>query len=493
MVLTRTHRSKHTDESDALISDVNISTELVADAPEPTADAPEPTADAPEPTADAPKATPHIVVHDTESDEEDANHSTSAAASLKTPATPSPEGLKMPPKSKSVPVKAEPVTPTLPITPPKKAPVMSPPTSQTPVPTETETPVRPLTQLDSRTALITHYLVPTTAQIDLVDQARERLEQNQSAVWPGNINFIEENCEWRNNSVTGCCEMAWKDYAPDPALTVDVDGQGDEPVLFGYIGTVTVNGSNMAPDALHITTFPEADVVKKKRNVAVSCPRHDSGIPHEWWLTQISGVRNIINDGRRSRYGVQHKLGNCFFDAENNTLRARSSLFLPFPGGIIDDGHNENATMELDTLRSHRYFTWKFSSTDVRAVFDRVVRRGYEPQVLDVRSSLNRPIHPNDVQSALTGSIVMVWCTLERSIYGNPRNGEENRVTNFYANLLKVQVLKPAPPFQAIAQKRKVANAFGPGGSSGGSSMSKSKNAKLSNTTVSKFRKLTIS
>jgi hypothetical protein len=101
------------------------------------------------------------------------------------------------------------------------------------------------------------------------------------------------------------------------------------------------------------------------------------------------------------------------------------------------------------------------SSPTVRSAFESVIRQGYEPQVTEAYTRLNRLIHPNNVTQTLSGAIVLVQCTLERMRLSRDKGRQIEY--QFYANLVKVQVLKPATPIRsAAATKRKFAHSYGP-------------------------------
>ncbi|KAG9110108.1 hypothetical protein FRC07_008229, partial [Ceratobasidium sp. 392] len=77
------------------------------------------------------------------------------------------------------------------------------------------------------------------------------------------------------------------------------------------------------------------------------------------------------------------------------------------------------------------------------------------PQVLEAYDRNDKLIHPNDVVATLSGAIVVVFCTLERTRF--PKNIKRPKPEyQFYANLVKVQIIKNAPPSKPTAgTKRK--------------------------------------
>jgi hypothetical protein len=110
----------------------------------------------------------------------------------------------------------------------------------------------------------------------------------------------------------------------------------------------------------------------------------------------------------------------------------------------------------------------------VRDAFDRIISQGYEPQVLEAYNRFHKLIHPDNVQAALAGAIVLVYCTLEKAIFTTREGRKLEQEWQFYANLTKLQVLKQATPAKSlIPAKRKLAHGYGsddPSGSNGSTS-----------------------
>ncbi|KAG8779986.1 hypothetical protein FRC12_023611 [Ceratobasidium sp. 428] len=85
--------------------------------------------------------------------------------------------------------------------------------------------------------------------------------------------------------------------------------------------------------------------------------------------------------------------------------------------------------------------------------------------LLQAYTCSNKIIHPNNVTGTLSGAIVLVNCTLERARFTSKEGKTEFQ---FYANLVKVQVLKLAPPVKlATTCKRKHIHSYGPDDGSG--------------------------
>jgi hypothetical protein len=133
----------------------------------------------------------------------------------------------------------------------------------------------------------------------------------------------------------------------------------------------------------------------------------------------------------------------------------------------------------IDIPRSYEFNTWNVGLQGVREAFERVIQQGYQPQVLPAYTRLNKLIHPNNAIATLSGAIVLVHCTLEWM-----QCSKSNRCKTeyqFYANLLKVQVLKSASLFKSLVPaKRKFIHTYEPnndsvsaGRSADGSSPSK--------------------
>lgn len=99
----------------------------------------------------------------------------------------------------------------------------------------------------------------------------------------------------------------------------------------------------------------------------------------------------------------------------------------------------------------------------MRESFNQVIERGYEPQILEAYSRTHKLIHPNDVPAHLAGAVALVYCTLERAVFSS--RGNRSRSTpewQFYANLVKIQVLaQPAPPKSILSTKRKRIPGYG--------------------------------
>jgi hypothetical protein len=82
-------------------------------------------------------------------------------------------------------------------------------------------------------------------------------------------------------------------------------------------------------------------------------------------------------------------------------------------------------------------------SDSSRAVFDPVCAQGFIPQTVEARDEHGCLIAPNKLGPKLVGAIVCVTCTLERMLFGRKGSGARN--WQIYANVVKIQVLEPAP------------------------------------------------
>jgi hypothetical protein len=88
------------------------------------------------------------------------------------------------------------------------------------------------------------------------------------------------------------------------------------------------------------------------------------------------------------------------------------------------------------------YDTWDISSSAVKEVFDSVIAQGFSAQVLEAYDENNDLIHPNEVEEKLHGVIVTVVCTLEKMLFEG-RDQPGGRAWQFFANLVKVQIIEP--------------------------------------------------
>jgi hypothetical protein len=109
----------------------------------------------------------------------------------------------------------------------------------------------------------------------------------------------------------------------------------------------------------------------------------------------------------------------------------------------------------------------------VRDAFVRVIAQGYESQALEAYNRFHKLIYPDTVQANLADDIVLVYCTLEKELFSKRDNRGTSAVSEwqFYANLIKIQVLKQAQPTKSSATvKRRFAHGYGsddPSGSDG--------------------------
>ncbi|KAG8764595.1 hypothetical protein FRC12_008006 [Ceratobasidium sp. 428] len=120
---------------------------------------------------------------------------------------------------------------------------------------------------------------------------------------------------------------------------------------------------------------------------------------------------------------------------------------------------NGGAFPDIEVPDSCKFPTWSLG-LDVQEAFERVMEQGFQPQVLEAYDHDDRLIHPNNVVSTLSGAIVVVYCTLERTRF--PKNIKRSKPEyQFYANLVKAQVIKNAPPPKPTAGiKRKFVRSY---------------------------------
>ncbi|KAG8792549.1 hypothetical protein FRC12_005700 [Ceratobasidium sp. 428] len=259
---------------------------------------------------------------------------------------------------------------------------------------------------------------------------------SQYCLWLGDPNRIFRNCKWVADSSTNSATLQWKLGAPNKPT-------GSEgPAIIGFIGMAAADGSMVKPDTCWKVSYGDFNSLKHMRVVYVGSPGFTSRILVGWWDQRIKGSDLIIDNARKMANGVIGRLGNnVFLNLSTFALRLRSPIFLP-------QSTSEEGT-ESYLPKTYCYPTWEFSSKSNRAVFDRVIAKGHEPQPLEAYGRHSMLIHPNQVHHALPGAIVLAYCTLERILSGLSAQPE----WQFNANLVKLQVLKQ--PVSVGSSKRK--------------------------------------
>ncbi|KAG8794619.1 hypothetical protein FRC12_023117 [Ceratobasidium sp. 428] len=107
--------------------------------------------------------------------------------------------------------------------------------------------------------------------------------------------------------------------------------------------------------------------------------------------------------------------------------------------------------------------TWNLSS-ETRAAFNHVIEQGHQPQLPEAYTRSNTLIHPNNANATLASAMVLVQCTLERMCFPTAKDRRPRTEFQFYANLVRVQVLKRAPLVRFVAAiKCKHVHTYGPG------------------------------
>ncbi|KAG8796134.1 hypothetical protein FRC12_004331 [Ceratobasidium sp. 428] len=294
--------------------------------------------------------------------------------------------------------------------------------------------------------------------IRVLDDALEDLRLSRSCLWLGNYHLIFRNCRWVEGDRPSMSTLQWKPDAPNKVA----DGEGD--AVIGFLGMVSNDsGVPTGTDGGWVEGYGEPKLPKHKRVFRSVRPGSSSKIEKVLWDCQLQSALRIVENGCKG--SKNHKVTHCFANKVADYLRVRSPLFLPNTVPQEDDEDDADpvppAEEEDDIPKDFKYPTWNFNTDDIQAAFDRVVQRGFEPQVLPAFTRFNKLIHPNKVAVTLPGAIVLVYCTLERSEFNNKEKGGKTEF-GFYANLVKVQVLKAAPPLRPIsAIKRKFLPIYG--------------------------------
>ncbi|CAE6426477.1 unnamed protein product [Rhizoctonia solani] len=298
-------------------------------------------------------------------------------------------------------------------------------------------------------------LVPTDngTGFPVLDRVMNDLECSIKAYWIGQPEVIEENCHWVQDGYKPNFVLRYKEDA-----VVQPEGyEPHAPAVIAWVGRVSGDGSTLTPEAGYSVNFEFGDASKRKWITAVSRPPPEMRMPQVFWTSQMTGATSFIDSGRRAMDGKELlDVGYSFFDNTVGGLRARSPVFLPYhipvPGS--DDGDDFTVPeREAGVPEQFRFATWKFASNAVKTAFREVVERGFDPQLFEAYDSRDERIHINDVQATLANAMVCVFCTMEKALFrGRAQPG--GKAWQFYANLVKVQVLKRPLAIASAPRKR---------------------------------------
>ncbi|KAG8722248.1 hypothetical protein FRC09_006562 [Ceratobasidium sp. 395] len=319
-----------------------------------------------------------------------------------------------------------------------------------------------------------------------VDQAMNELRASRAhCIWISDTHRLFRNVKWRQKKHLNTSTLQWKDDAPDKPIG------SREDVIVGLIGQVLAHKRYLDPDGGW--EDDEDGIHEHERLFRIMYPGFASNIPISWYDYQIQGGSLIVENARKLADGTTAKLARSFVNKQLGTFCIRSAMFTPQPtdeeegraslpardeGWPIVHFDTAQSLTQIDfheLPKSYRYSTWDLSSATAQTAFMRAIANGYEPQPLEAYDRHNRLIHPNRVPTVLPGAIVIVHCTLERCLYA--RGSQPSAEWHFYANLVKVQVLKlPTSYDRTMAVKRKFSAGYGPkdpSGSEGQSSKTK--------------------
>ncbi|KAG8793843.1 hypothetical protein FRC12_001394 [Ceratobasidium sp. 428] len=278
-----------------------------------------------------------------------------------------------------------------------------------------------------------------------LDHALDNLRCSRYCLWLGDAHRILKNCTWVNGKQTYMSTLQWKANAPSRL----VHNEGN--TIIGFLGMVSTTG---------LTTGPKA--VGRNKTFALSI-QDSSNVPQIHWDTQLAGALRLVEDGCKVLKSGSHKVTHCFVSKEAGYLCLRSPIFAP---GIVaqadkeDQEDNSSLVLYKDIPQSCEFATWNLTS-EVQEAFERVIEQGFAPQVLEVYDRRNNLIHPNNITATLSGAIVIVYCTLEQMCFPH-KNNMRNTEYQFYANLMKAQVIKNAPPRKPTSSvKRKFIHSYG--------------------------------
>ncbi|KAG8777502.1 hypothetical protein FRC12_000354 [Ceratobasidium sp. 428] len=295
---------------------------------------------------------------------------------------------------------------------------------------------------------------PTGTRI--IDHAVEDMRCSRHCLWLGDSTLINKCCEWSNGSYIST--LQYKENAPNKW-----EG-GDGDALIGMIGMVSPEHLSAGSDAGWLKQWGKLN--KLKRALRLVLPGPESKIPEGWWGLQFGSAYRLVQDAVKPLNNEACGVTHCFVNQEDGYLRLRAPVFLPkqVVAQDAEDGTEPTHTSE-GLPEGFEMDTWSFSSEEVERAFYRTVDSGFEPQLLEAYTRFNRLIHPNEVNATISGAIVLVYCTLERMRLS--RDDGKRAEFQFYANLVKLQVLKLAPPPVPTSVKRKLVHGYGPNDSSG--------------------------
>ncbi|KAG9124524.1 hypothetical protein FRC07_011298 [Ceratobasidium sp. 392] len=206
------------------------------------------------------------------------------------------------------------------------------------------------------------------------------------------------------------------------------------------VGMVSAEGLNAGPDAGWQPAWGEEKLHKQKRSFRIIDPGVASNIPSIWCGTQLGGALRIVEAACTPSKTGSHGPNRAVQDND-------------------EDDAQSNASSEDELPEGCEFGTWNLSSEGVRGAFSRVMERGFQPVALPAYTRFNKPIHPNNVNGVLSGALVLAYFTLERMRFSKDKG--QRTEYQFYANLLKVQVLKLAPVKPTVT-KRKFVHSYGP-------------------------------
>ncbi|KAG8723934.1 hypothetical protein FRC09_001114 [Ceratobasidium sp. 395] len=314
----------------------------------------------------------------------------------------------------------------------------------------------------------------------ILDHAMDDLRASRYGLWMGDPYRVLQNCSWVNDPVrSSSATLQWK---PDAQSKLEHD-EGD--ALIGFLGTVSADGLTVTPDANWQTSWGEDKLHKQKRSFRTVYPGMASKVPESWWDTQFAGALRLIDEGLNAAGDPEYEVTHSFANKTDRYLRVRSPVFLPArpvqedqdPDSVQWDESDEGTHSlarprggKKDVPKRCHFSTWNIPSRDVRSAFDRHIAEGYRAQILQAYNRYNNIIHPNNLTGTLSGAIVLVHCTLERMQFSKDQKKDqagkdkERKIEfQFYANLVKVQVLKLGSAVQPVAAyKRRYIHSYGP-------------------------------
>ncbi|CCO35594.1 hypothetical protein RSOLAG1IB_10354 [Rhizoctonia solani AG-1 IB] len=315
---------------------------------------------------------------------------------------------------------------------------------------------------------INPFLVPSDngTGFPILDRVMNDLDLSVKAYWIGHPETIEENCQWVQDGFKPNFTLRYKEDA-----TVKPESyEPNAPAIIGWIGRVSADGSTITPEAGYNVNFDSGDISKRKWVVAVSQPQPEMQIPRVFWSSQMDGAKAFIDYGRHAIEGNKPlDVGHSFFDNIIGGLRVRSPVFLPYYIPVPDSDDQDNIEVperEADVPPEFRFATWRFPSPSVRTAFCGVIDRGFDPQLLEAYDGRDERIHINNVQAMLANSVVCVFCTMEKTLFRG-KSQPNGKAWQFYANLVKVQVLKRPMAIAPMPRKRRIIKGYTEGGDNG--------------------------